>query len=478
MEYHKSLQRQLNRLNIKLDELPSDQKKRWEELLQLVNKSYFEADQERYLLERSMEISSRELLELNKSLETAQHMGRLGYWEADIPNNKIFWSKELYLLHGLTPGEPPPKYDPFLQTVHEDDRDHMKDLLEKALVEEGTYANELRIKVANGEYRWFYVTFQSILEKNSQILRGISLDITERKKAEQEISSLHNQLVFSSRLAGMADVAASTLHNVGNVLNSANVSIEFLKEFISQSKMKEVESLTLLLQKNLSHLSKYIETDPQGKYVPEYMIALLQKVHEEYALFSKEVESMSKHISHVSDIIVTQNDISRASGMMEKVFLPEVIDTAIEMTDFSFEEHNIRIIKSYQKTPFVLTDKVKFLQILINLIRNAKDALVTNTPDEKRTIIISLKEENLDNTLIIKVKDNGVGILPENYTRIFSFGFTTKEHGHGMGLHMSALNAKEMGGSLEVESEGLGKGATFKLTIPKVEVSSSSAITT
>lgn len=478
MEYHKSLQRQLNRLNIKLDELPSDQKKRWEDFLQLVHKSYLEADQERYLLERSMEISSRELLELNKSLETAQHMGRLGYWEADITNDKIFWSKELYLLHGLTPGEPPPKYDPFLQSVHEDDRAHMRKLLEKALMEEGTYKNELRIKIANGEYRWFYVSFQSILEKNSQILRGISLDITERKKAEQEIASLHSQLVFSSRLAGMADVAASTLHNVGNVLNSANVSIEFLKEFISQAKMKEVEALILLLQQNLSHLPKYIETDPQGKYVPEYMIALLQKVHEEYALFSKEVENMSKHISHVNDIIVSQNDISRASGMTEKVFLPEVIDTALEMTDFSFEEHNIHIVKSYQKTPFVLTDKVKFLQILINLIRNAKDALMTTPSDEKRMITISLAAENLNNKLIIKVKDNGSGISHENLPQIFSFGFTTKERGHGMGLHMSALNAKEMGGSLEVESEGVGKGATFKLTIPKVEASSSAMATT
>jgi PAS domain S-box-containing protein len=399
MEYHKLLQRQLSRLNIKLDELPSDQKERWENFLQLVNKAYSEADQERYLLERSMEISSRELLELNKNLETAQHMGHLGYWEADIPNDKIFWSKELYLLHGLTPGEPPPKYDPFLKTVHEDDRAHMKALLEKALVEEGTYKNELRIKIANGEYRWFYVTFQSILKKNSKILRGISLDVTERKKAEQEITSLHNQLIFSSRLAGMADVAASTLHNVGNVLNSANVSIEFLKEFILQSKMKEVETLTLLLQKNLSHLPKYIETDPQGKYVPEYMIALLQKIQDEYALFSKEVENMSKHISHVTDIIVTQNDISRASGVMEKVFLPEVIDTALEMTNFSFKENNIHIVKSYQKTPFVLTDKVKFLQILINLIRNAKDALMANAADEKKIITISLKKEKLNKKL-------------------------------------------------------------------------------
>lgn len=470
MKYHKLLQKQLSRLNIKSVELPFDQRKIWKDFLQLVNKAYEEADQERYLLERSMEISSRELLSLNRQLEIAQQLGHLGYWEADVPNDKIFWSKELYILHGMTPDELPPKYDSFLRSIHESDREHMKSLLEKALVEEGTYKNELRIKISNGKYRWFYTTFQSFLNENSKILKGVSLDITVRKKAEQKITSLRNQLIFSSRLAGMADVASSTLHNVGNVLNSANVSIEFLKEFISQSKIKEMDAITVLLQKNLSRLSEYIATDPQGKYVPEYLIALLQKVKEEYELVSKEIENLSRHIAHVSDIIMAQNDIGRSSGMREKVFLPEVIDTALEMTDFSFEEHDIHIVKNYQKTPFVVADKVKLLQILLNLIRNSKDALMESSVDKKRTITISLKENNVTNQLIIKIKDSGIGISPENLKKIFSFGFTTKECGHGMGLHMSALNAKEMGGSLNVHSGGIGKGAVFDLVIPKDEV--------
>lgn len=476
MKYHRLLQRQLSRLNINIVELNFDQKK-LEEFLQLVNKSYLEADQERYLLERSMEISSRELIELNKNLEIAQHMGHLGYWEVDIPNNKIFWSKELYFLHGLTLAEPPPTYEQSLKSIHEDDSSHMKEILEKALAEEGIYKNELRIKIANGEYRWFYVTFQSFLKEGSQILRGISLDITDRKTTEHEIASLNEQLVFSSRLAGMADVASSTLHNVGNVLNSANVSVVFLKEFISKSKIKEVDAVTDLLQQNMSRLPEYIASDPQGKYVPKYLIALLQNVKDEYALISKEVENLSKHIAHVSEIISRQNDISRVSGRREKVFLPEVIDTALEMTDFSFEEQNIHIVKKYQKTSFVLTDKVKLLQILINLIRNAKDALMESSTDAKRVITFSIKEDGLANNLIINVKDNGIGIAPENLKRIFTLGFTTKEHGHGMGLHMSALNAKELGGRLDVGSKGIGKGATFNLSIPKVEGSSSLSTT-
>jgi two-component system NtrC family sensor kinase len=66
----------------------------------------------------------------------------------------------------------------------------------------------------------------------------------------------------------------------------------------------------------------------------------------------------------------------------------------------------------------------------------------------------------------IYATDNGVGIAPENLTRIFAFGFTTKKTGHGFGLHSSALAAKEMGGSLNAFSEGLGRGATFVLELP------------
>jgi signal transduction histidine kinase len=67
---------------------------------------------------------------------------------------------------------------------------------------------------------------------------------------------------------------------------------------------------------------------------------------------------------------------------------------------------------------------------------------------------------------MIRVEDNGIGIPPENLTRIFSHGFTTRPDGHGFGLHIGAINAREMGGSLSVASEGTGRGATFTLILP------------
>jgi PAS domain S-box-containing protein len=445
----------------------------WQDFLGRISKSYFEADKERYLVERSIEISSRELFDLNKKLEIANHLARLGYWEIDLPKKQVFWSKELYFLHGLDPAKPPPNYEEFMNMLHPEDRPRMDGLLRKEHKIDMEYETELRIANVAGEYHWFHVTFQHIVKEDSNIIRGTFVDITARKKAAQDIESLQHQIVQSARYAGMADIAASTLHNVGNVLNSANVSITLLKEYLLQSDVKKLPKIRELLEKNISHLPEYLNADPQGKVIPKYLIALFQSIPEEWDMVSLEVENLRRSITHINDIIMTQNDISRASGHTEKVFLPEVIDAALEMSTSAFEQYDIQIEKNYQELPFILVDKVKLLQILINLIQNAKDALIENLNFNQKKLIISLKKNRLKNNIILKFQDNGIGILSEDLAKIFSLGFTTKETGHGLGLHMSALNAKDIRGSLLVESNGIGNGAIFTLTFPMVEAKKS-----
>lgn len=467
MALHKLLIGQLNRLDINPSIAPPQ--KQWREFIERVSKAYFEADQERYLHERSLEISSREVFDLNKKLENAQHIAKLGYWEMDLSNGHIFWSQELYKLHGIDPSKGAPHYKQLLEMIHPDDRQHMKNLLEKATKDENSHENKLRILHSNGEYKWFYTSFQHAKGEASSVLQGIALDITNQKKAEENIETLHQEIVRSALYAGMADIAASTLHNIGNVLNSAHVSVELLKEYTAKSKVLQLEKLVILLEEHRSHLLEFIYNNPQGRLIPEYFIAILQDINEEYGYVTREIETLDKSIAHISDIIVTQNDMSRSSGVIEPVFLPQLIDTALDMSAASFEKNQIRLEKMYEDTPTLFVDKVKVLQILINLIRNAKEAVIENTHIDRKRITIFTHLDKEKNKIIIKVKDNGIGILPENLTRIFSFGFTTKEKGHGFGLHMSALNAKKMGGSLIAESKGIEKGATFILTFPMVE---------
>lgn len=471
MEYHKLLARQLKRLNVE-ESLPTLAE--WGAFKDLVSKTYAENDQERYLLERSMELSSQEMLEINKKLEEAQETAGLGYWIYDRSKNSLTLSHNLYRIFGLNPSEPAPSFYQFMKLIHEDNRSSLKKLLEDAFLHGQEYEYEFRMKHGDGKYRWYYVIAHPVVGQDPiTVLTGITIDITKRKTAEEEIAVLNNRLIDSARYAGMADIASSTLHNVGNILNSANVSVELIKEQAFLAIKKEVGDVCNLLQKNLSRLPEYIQTDPQGKFVPEYIIALLENVQKNYDVLLKEVDNIGKHLSHIKDIISTQNDISRASGLSEKIFLPEVMDAALDMASTSFDKYSIRIVKEYQEIGFVFMDKVKVMQILVNLLRNAKDSLLDNSENVDKTIICSVAEKISEKKIIIKITDNGVGIAPKNLDKIFSLGFTTKPRGHGFGLHMSAVSAIEMGGNLGVESNGLGKGATFILTLPKVEVQTS-----
>ena len=119
--------------------------------------------------------------------------------------------------------------------------------------------------------------------------------------------------------------------------------------------------------------------------------------------------------------------------------------------------------RRFSPAPLARVDKHKVLQILINLLRNAKYALDdANRPDKRITISIEPAGEQVR----IAVADNGIGIAPENLARIFGHGFTTRQDGHGFGLHSGANAATEMGASLSVQSAGLGHGATFTLDLP------------
>ena len=467
MEYHKTLIRQLK--NLGLDVSPPSLQD-WEKVKEIVSKTYTEADQERYLLERSMELSSQEMVEINQKLERAQEMAGLGYWTYDKAKNFITMSKELYRIYGLNPTEPAQSIEGFMERIHEANRKTIKKLMEKAFSQGVEYEYEFQMKHSDGKYRWYRVVGRPIsLEKPITTLTGIVLDITKRKVAAEQIADLHSQLVTAARLAGMADIASSTLHNVGNVLNSANVSVEFLKERSFRSDIREIENIRDLLKTNLSRLPEYLQTDPRGKFVPEYLIELLKDIKNNYEIFFTELENLSKSLSHIKDIILTQSDMSRVSGVNEKVFMPEILDAALEMTSTNFNKYDIHIRKNYQESSFVFIDKVKVLQILVNLIRNAKEAFMETPYNNDKKIEVLLIKDPSEKSIIIKIKDNGIGISKENLNKIFSLGFTTKAEGHGLGLHMSAISAQELGGALSVESKGEANGATFTLTLPRVE---------
>ncbi|OJT23748.1 hypothetical protein BO221_17375 [Archangium sp. Cb G35] len=309
------------------------------------------------------------------------------------------------------------------------------------------------------------VTFNPVWEGERVVGATLfSRDITERKEAEARLAELHRGLVDVSRHAGMAEIATGVLHNVGNTLNSVNVSAHLVVERLRTSRAAGLDKAVELLRENASRLGAFLEEDPRGRQFPAYLAALSGQLAQERESVLEELRRLTESVDHIKSVVSMQQQHARFSGVMERVEVPTLLDDAMRLNAVSFERLGIQLRREYTaSSSAVMVDRHKLLQILVNLLSNARHALVESQRPDKQ---LTLRVEEAGARLRIAVADNGVGIAPEILQRLFSQGFTTKKDGHGFGLHISALSAEELGGSLQCESEGPGTGATFILELP------------
>ena len=306
----------------------------------------------------------------------------------------------------------------------------------------------------------------SLEEQVALRTRELQDQVKVKEKALSDLSSAQSSLVEMSRSAGMAEVATGVLHNVGNVLNSVNVSATMIMDTLRNSRTGNILKVARMLDRHPDDLAAFLTLDKKGHHVPDYLMALGQVVSVEHDRLFSEAESLSGRIEHIKEIVAMQQSYGRVSGISETISPEQLMEDALMLNERALIRHDITIKKIYETVPCVTVDKHKVLQILLNLINNAKYACADNGRAEK---IISLNiSKGQENTVLMSVKDNGVGILPENLTRIFQHGFTTRKSGHGFGLHSGALAARELGGRLSVASGGPGKGAQFTLELPVV----------
>ena len=296
------------------------------------------------------------------------------------------------------------------------------------------------------------------------MFQGILRDITARKRAEADLETLHKRLQDNARQAGMAEMATSVLHNVGNVLNSLNVSFAVVSDRVRQSKLSNLAKAAQLLEEHKNDVAAFLTNDPKGRQLPGYLINLAEHLTKEQTEVLQELKSLLGNVQHIKEIVAMQQSYSKALGVVEPLPAVELVEDALRMNAASLSRHEVQIIREYSEIPPVVVDKHKAIQILVNLIRNAKHALDDGGHAEKRLIVRVAK--NGGDFVHVSVIDNGVGISKENLTRLFEYGFTTRKSGHGFGLHSSVRAAQEMGGSLTVQSEGVGHGAAFTLALP------------
>ena len=328
---------------------------------------------------------------------------------------------------------------------------------------------ESQIHRKDGSVVWISEHARAARDAAGQLLyyEGTVEDITERKRTEEELEKLNKQLMDTSRRAGMAEVATGVLHNVGNVLNSVNVSAMFIAERLAKSRIAHLTNVATLLRENAADLSHFLTTDPKGKKLPDFINSLAERLNVEQAEVLREVEGLTKNIAHIKEIVTVQQTYAKVSGIIEALPATDLVEDALEMNGAAFDRHGVEVVREFADVPAVVVDRHKVLQVLINVIRNAKYAVSESGRRDKRiTVRIGA---NGDRRVKIAVADNGIGIAQENLARIFAHGFTTKKDGHGFGLHSAALAATEMGGSLIAHSDGPGHGATFTLELPMAD---------
>jgi signal transduction histidine kinase len=317
-------------------------------------------------------------------------------------------------------------------------------------------------------YRWMLyraeIKQRKLKRANDLLEEKVRNRTAELAAANAEMESTHQQLMVASRQAGMAEVATGVLHNVGNVLNSVNVSANLVVDSIRGSRASSLAKVVELFDKHPTDLADFLTHDDKGKQLHAFLGGLNGHLATERTGVLEELRSLTANIEHIKEIVAMQQANAHRFGVTETAQAAELMESALKMNEPAYNRHRIKLIREFEEVPPILVDKHKVLQILINLLQNAKRACSQSTQAERK-VTVRIRR-NGERAIRMEVADNGVGIPPENLTRIFAHGFTTQSDGHGFGLHTGALASKELGGTLTAYSEGLGKGAMFILELP------------
>ncbi|WNG27395.1 AAA family ATPase [Cystobacter fuscus] len=295
-------------------------------------------------------------------------------------------------------------------------------------------------------------------------LRRANEELEQRvEERTRELKQAQARLVDTAREVGMAEVASNVLHNVGNVLTSAVVNLEMMRQSLGSSRVGRVKQTAALLVAQRDNLADFLTSSTRGRHLPDYLTALGEEMMREQMRLMEDMEVMNRHLEHIRAIVQVQQTYAKSALMTEECELSLLIDDALRIQLAALQRHGVTVHRELSPVPPVTVDKHKVLQILINLISNAKQALEP-MPEGRRNLWVRLSAQGP--VARIQVVDDGVGIAPEVKGKLFSHGFTTRKDGHGFGLHSSALAAQLLNGRLTIDSAGPGQGAVTTLELP------------
>jgi signal transduction histidine kinase len=365
----------------------------------------------------------RALEVLTSRLNIALRAARIGIYERDVSGDDLWWNESMYQLFERAPASFDPRDERWLKCVHPDDLDRVR-RSSRGPLETGAIRHfQFRIVLPSGETRHLE-SIDGVGEGDAADSRivGLLMDVTARTEAETRERDLQQQMLDTSHRAGMAEIATGVLHNVGNMVNSIGVANAAAARQIRALRLERARIQTVMA----------------------------------------ELDVTSALVDHLRQIVSAQQSAALFGGLLAPCNLEEVLEDTLRL--HVRDQHHIEIQREYQALPPVVTDRHKLVQIVANLLSNARDAL--NTSGSGGLLRVRLFREEDD--AVINIEDSGVGMSAEVLAKLWCFGFTTKPGGHGFGLHYCAKAAREIGAIITAHSKGRGHGSRVIIRLPMI----------
>ena len=365
-------------------------------------------------------------------LAEAQRLTHTGSWAWDPATETVIHrSEEMFRIYGWDPQEGSLAGESIWQRVHPEDRDRVYKAVRRAIGQKADHTLDHRILLHDGTVKYIQTIGHPVLDAAGHLIEyvGTSVDITERKRLEEErerLRQLEADLARINRVSMMGELAASLGHEIKQPITGIAINAR-------------------VCLRRLERQSPEIEGARQA------------------------VAKILDDIDRVAGIIDRNRALyRRGTPQREWIDVNEVIGQMVLLLRDAASRHSVSVRTDLDAAlPMALADRVQLQQVLMNLMLNGIEAMKNGSGELS---VASRRTE--DNQLLISVTDSGIGLPAEEADRIFEAFFTTKPQGTGMGLSISRRIIESHGGRLWANPNE-GRGATFQFTLPNEAVACS-----
>ncbi len=282
----------------------------------------------------------------------ATRAARAGVYELDESGRTVWWSDTMNELYGQSAQTFCPTLESWLELIHPADRQAAQQAMSVAMRERKQLHSQYRVVRPDGSIGHVESVAAVVGDAAAGGLRlvGIDLDVTERVAAQRREDILQQQLRDASRQAGMADVATSVLHNVGNVLNSVNVSANLVADSLKRSRAAGLGKVVTLLQEHQADLGRFVSSDERGKVLPVYLAELSRHLSADNRNALQELDSLKGNIDHIKDIVSMQQSYAKLGGVAEVIDISGAgRTTSMRINANAFERHAVKLVRDVRR---------------------------------------------------------------------------------------------------------------------------------